>query len=77
MVYNDAVSAAEVSERAGDQAHEGNDLQADARELVQDTFSWRDRRVAASLNYNSVTHTKCLPVSRVAGTLDYSSHAQY
>jgi len=48
VVYNDAISAAEVSERAGDQSHEGNDH---ARELVQDTFSWRDRRVAASLNY--------------------------
>lgn len=34
MVYNDAVSAIEMSERAGDQAHEGRDLKGDTRELV-------------------------------------------
>jgi hypothetical protein len=34
VVYNDAVSAIEMSERAGDQAYEGCDLQGDTRELV-------------------------------------------
>ena len=77
MVYNDAVSAVEVSQRAGDQAHEGNDLQGDARELVEDTFSWRSRRDAASLNHTSVTPMNCLPVSSAVGSLDCSSHAKY
>jgi hypothetical protein len=77
VVHNDAVKAIEVSERAGDQAHEGSYLQGDTRELVQGTFSWRDRRVAPSLNYYSVTAMKCLPVHSVAGTPDCSSHAQY
>ena len=77
MIYNDAVSAIEVSERAGDQAHEGNDLQGDTRLLVEDTFSWRDRKVSASLNYYAVTTMKWLPVHSVAGTPDCSSHAPY
>jgi len=29
VVYNGAVSTIEMSERAGDQAHEGNDLRGD------------------------------------------------